>query len=73
MYGSEIWGDINFHKLNTQGDNYFKKLCGDLAVENAHLSFCKFILGVSKKATILQLWVNWADIYSIFEGFIKYV
>ena len=51
MYGSEIWGDINFHKLNTQGDNYFKKLCGDLAVEKAHLSFCKFILGVSKKAT----------------------
>ena len=50
MYGSEIWGDINFHKLNTQGDNYFKKLCGDLAVEKAHLSFCKFILGVSKKS-----------------------
>ena len=43
MYGSEILGDINFHKLNTQGDNYFKKKCGDLAVEKAHLSTSQII------------------------------
>lgn len=48
---SVLWGDINYNKLNTQGVNYFKKLCGDLTEEKADLSFCKRILGVYKKAT----------------------
>ena len=51
LYGCEIWAELNSNKLNAQGDRYFKKLCENLVVEKAHISFCKFILGVPRRAT----------------------
>ena len=52
MYGSEIWGFFNpskarFKKGEVPMDQiYLNPLC-----EKLHIKFCKFILGVNKKAT----------------------
>jgi hypothetical protein len=35
LNGSEIWGSFPAHKLLTQGDNYFSKVCRDLIAEKA--------------------------------------
>ena len=52
LYGSEVWGCFNPFKKsligeNTVADQMFSKLIS----EKLHVRFCKFILGVNKKAT----------------------
>jgi hypothetical protein len=44
-------GSFPAHKLLTQGDNYFSKVCRDLIVEKAHFKLCKYSIKVGKKAT----------------------
>ena len=45
LYGAEIWGDSSFC---TKGSVY-NKLVSDV-IEECHLKFCKFTLGVNKRA-----------------------
>ena len=51
LYGSEIWGAFQAHKLLSQRDNYFSKLCKDFTAEKTHIKLCKYSLKVGKRAT----------------------
>ena len=61
-YGSEVWGTFDPQKLLDKGDNYLTKLCNDLKAEKAHMKFCKFSLGVGKRALTWQWLENLEDI-----------
>jgi hypothetical protein len=49
-----VWGTFDPQKLLDKGDNYLTKLCNDLKAEKAHMKFCKFSLGVGKRALTWQ-------------------
>jgi len=52
LYGSEIWGCFNpFKKVLKKDDISFDKIYPNLFADKLHIKFCKFILGVNKKAT----------------------
>ena len=51
MYGSEIWGDSLFVK----NDNMYNALKNDI-IEKCHLKFCRFVIGVGKKAPNLGIY-----------------
>ena len=57
-YGFEIWGPLSSKKLLSKQDNYFLDMCDKLPQEKMHLKFCKYILGVSSKATTLAVCVE---------------
>jgi len=48
MYGSEVWGPEIFMKLN---DNNFMQICDTAIIEALNIKLCKYVLGVSKRAT----------------------
>ena len=48
VYGSEIWGTT---LINKKDGNDFYKSFDDCPVEKLHINFCKYSLGVHKKAT----------------------
>ena len=54
-YGSEIWGTFSSSKLLSKQDNYLLNMYDKLPQEKLHLKFCKYILGVSSKATNLAV------------------
>ena len=54
-YGSEIWGTFSSSKLLSKQDNYLLNMYDKLPQEMLHLKFCKYILGVSSKATNLAV------------------
>ena len=47
-YSSEVWGPTLLKGLN---DNNLMALCNKPTVESIHVKFCKYILGVHRKAT----------------------
>ena len=47
-YGSEVWAAFCIKGLN---ECNFLQLCDKLAIEKIHVQFCKYLLGVGKKAT----------------------
>lgn len=49
LYGSEIWGAFDANKFKS--DKHLHNLCKDLRQELVHIKFCKYSLGVGKKAT----------------------
>jgi len=52
LYGSEIWGCFKpFKKVLKKDDISFDKIYPNLFADKLHIKFCKFILGVNKKAT----------------------
>ena len=51
LYGSEIWGVLDFKKLKKLQDIYFNKLCDDFPAEKIHVKICKYVLEVSRRAT----------------------
>ena len=54
LYSSEIWGYFNPFKKKLISDHPpIEEAFHDLKSEKLHLKFCKFLLGVSKKATNL--------------------
>ena len=55
IYGSEIWGPLSYKKLLLKQDKFFLNMCVKLPQEKLHLKFCKYILGVSSKATTLAV------------------
>ena len=55
LYGSEIWGAFLSKKLLTGGDNFFFNLCKNFNGEKVHVSFCKYLLSVSKRSTNLAV------------------
>jgi hypothetical protein len=48
MYGSEIWGTVLINKKNS---SEFYKSFDDCPIEKLHINYCKYTLGVHKKAT----------------------
>ena len=47
-YGSEAWSPFLLKGLNS---NNFYHLCERVAIETTHVKFCKYVLGVHRKAT----------------------
>jgi hypothetical protein len=55
LYGCEIWGYFNpFNSRFRNGNIPIDQIFSKLHCEKLHLKFCKFLLGVHKKAPILQ-------------------
>ena len=51
LYGSEIWADYSFSNI----DNLYNALKHEI-VEQCHIKYCRFILGVNKKAPNLGVY-----------------
>jgi hypothetical protein len=47
-YCSEVWSIYSIKGLN---ESNFLKLCDSVFIEKIHVQFCKYLLGVGKKAT----------------------
>ena len=50
LYGAEIWNVLSDNKLKKDKDDDIESL-QDLPQEKIHMSYCKFVLGVNKRAT----------------------
>jgi hypothetical protein len=51
LYGAEIWGTEDLSANKFKKENGFEKAYYPLPIEKVHTSFCKYTLGVTKKAT----------------------
>lgn len=51
LYGAEIWGIENLNYKKFQRINGFEKEYYSLPIEKVQISFCKSVLGVTKRAT----------------------
>jgi hypothetical protein len=51
LYGSAIWGTENLNATKYKKEHGFELGFYSLPIEKLHTSFCKYILGVSKKST----------------------
>ena len=53
-YGSELWSGIDENK-KFQSVNAIAKFLDSLEIEKVHIKFCKFLLGVNKRAMNLAV------------------
>ncbi|MES9993748.1 MAG: reverse transcriptase family protein [Candidatus Thiodiazotropha sp.] len=54
-YGSEIWSVFDSNKRNFRHSDGIAKFLENLDIEKVHTRFCKFILGVNKRAVNLAV------------------
>ena len=54
-YGSEIWSAFDGNKKIFQNIDGIPKFLDSLAIENVHVKFCKFLMGVNKRAVNLAV------------------
>ena len=62
LYGSEIWGALNPSSPRLRNDVSLDKiLISDIDPDKLNTKFCKFTLGVNKKAQTLPYMQKWKD------------
>ena len=54
-YGSEIWSAFDGNKKIFQNIDGIPKFLDSLDIENVHVKFCKFLMGVNKRAVNLAV------------------
>ena len=54
-YGAEIWSTFDGNKKVFQNTDGILKFLDSLDIENVHVKFCKFLLGVNKRAVNLAV------------------
>ena len=54
-YGSEIWSAFDGNKKIFQNIDGIIKFLDSLDIENVHVKFCKFLMGVNKRAVNLAV------------------
>lgn len=54
-YGSELWSAFDSNKKSIQNKDGIAKFLDSLDIEKVHVKFCKFILGVNKRAVNLAV------------------
>lgn len=55
LYASEVWGIFDENKFARASERPIERVFKDLQIEKLNIQFCKFILGVSKKASNLAV------------------
>ena len=54
-YASEIWSACDLSKRKFHTGDGFAKYLDNIAIEKEHVKFCKFILGINKRAVNLAV------------------
>lgn len=54
LYGSEIWGMFDLAKFNRYRESPLENMFKDSFIEKLNIRLCKFLLGVSRKASNLH-------------------
>ena len=58
-YASELWSACDLGKRKFRTEDGLAKYLDSTPIEKVHVKFCKFIMGVNKRAVNLLLKVNW--------------
>ena len=52
-YGTEIWSIFDGNKKVSQNTDGILKFLDSLNIENVHVKFCKFLLGITSEVFVL--------------------
>ena len=61
LYGSEIWGALNLSSPRLRNDVSLDKIYQNIDPDKRNTKFCKFTLGVNKKAQTVPYMQKWED------------